>query len=165
MINSILLTKRVAIVKKAAIEKLFWSVALPGFGQLLNGNFLKGLLFIVCEILINVQSHFNEIIRFSFNGDVQAAVDNTNYQWLMFYPCFYFYAMWDAFNEAGGGRSPYAFFPFVFAAYFVTVGVIYSSSLKVFGVLLGPVFLPILFVLPGLLTGLVIKKLLERIQD
>ena len=82
-------------------EKLLWSIALPGFGQLLNGKYLKGILFIVLEFTINVQSHFNELILFSFNGDIEKAVEHTEYQWLMFYPCVYFFAMWDAFKDAG----------------------------------------------------------------
>lgn len=28
------------------MEKLFWSIALPGFGQYLDGQFLKGTVFI-----------------------------------------------------------------------------------------------------------------------
>ncbi len=36
------------------MEKLFWSIALPGFGQLLNGKYLKGGLFIFLEFLINI---------------------------------------------------------------------------------------------------------------
>ena len=63
----------------------------------------------------------------------------------MFYPCVYFYAMWDAYRDAGGVRNPFAFFPFVFAAYFVTVGLMYSSKVMLFGKLLGPVWLPMLF--------------------
>ena len=151
-------------MKKNPIETLFWSIALPGFGQLLNGNFLKGLLFIVCEILINVQAHFNDMIRFSFNGDIAAAIEHANFQWLMFYPCFYFYAAWDAFKGAGGGKSSYSFLPFVFSAYFVTAGLLYSTSLRIFGILFGPVFLPMLFVIPGILTGLIIKKIVIGIK-
>jgi hypothetical protein len=45
------------------IEVLLWSIALPGFGQILNGNFLKGLLLIGLEFMINVQSNLNEVIR------------------------------------------------------------------------------------------------------
>ncbi|SFB36418.1 hypothetical protein SAMN04488072_11953 [Lentibacillus halodurans] len=52
-------------------EKLFWSIALLGFGQILNGKFLKGLLFIALEFLINVQSNFNEIIISSFHGKLK----------------------------------------------------------------------------------------------
>ena len=151
-------------VKKNAIEKLLWSIALPGFGQLLNGKYIKGILFIAFEILINVKAHFNEIILLSFNGDIQAAIEQANYQWLLFYPCLYFFAAWDAFKDAGGGKSPYSFFPFVFSAYFVTVGLIYSSSLKIFGVILGPVFLPMLFVFLGMLVGFMIQKTVIKIK-
>jgi hypothetical protein len=63
----------------------------------------------------------------------------------MFYPCIYLFAMWDAYRDAGGGKSPFSFLPFVFSAYIGTIGVIYSNSLKFMDVLLGPVFLSILF--------------------
>lgn len=73
-------------------------------------------------------------------------------------PMSIFFSMWDAVKDAGGGKSHYSFLPYVFSAFFVTVGLILSSNLTIFGVLLGPVWLPILFVLPGLITGIIIKK-------
>lgn len=152
-------------MKKSAVETLFWSIALPGFGQLLNGKYLKGVLLVACEILINVQAHFNQIILLSFNGKIEAAIEHADYQWLLFYPCFYFFAMFDAYRDAGGIKSPFTFFPFVFSAYFVTTGVFYSSKVTIFGVLLGPVFLPMLFVIPGLLIGGFIKKIAEKISQ
>jgi len=142
------------------IEKVLWSIALPGFGQILNGKFFKGLLFIILEFLINVQSNLNQMIIYSFQGDIQSAIEQTNYQWLMFYPCLYMFAIWDAYRDAGGGKSPYSFLPFVFSAYFMTVGLIYSSSLKLFGSLLGPLFLSLLSVIPGIGVGLFIKSIL-----
>ena len=86
----------------------------PGFGQLLNDKYIKGILFIFLEIIINVQGNFNEIIMLSFQGEIENAVVQANYQWLMFYPCLYSYAMWDAFKDSGGrGREPFPFFHFV----------------------------------------------------
>ena len=152
------------MLREGIIEKVLWSIALPGFGQLLNGKFLKGLLLILLEFLINVQSNFNKMIIYSFQGDIQGSIDHVNYQWLMFYPCIYMFAMWDAYKDAGGGKSPYSFLPFVFAAYFVTIGLIYSSTLSIFGVLLGPVFLPMLFLIPGISIGLLIKILLGNLK-
>ncbi|WP_163539923.1 hypothetical protein [Gracilibacillus sp. YIM 98692] len=143
-------------------EKLLWSIAFPGFGQLLNKKYFKGTILLFLEFLINVQAHFNQIIMFSFNGEIVKAVQYADYQWLLFYPCIYFYAIWDAYKDAGGGNEPYSFIPFVFAAYFVTVGVIYSKSVVIFGTLLGPVWLPIFCLIPGLLIGLFIKKELTR---
>lgn len=139
-------------------EKLIWSIALPGFGQLLNGKYLKGILFISLEFVINVRSHFNELIMLSFNGEIENAIDHTKYQWLMFYPCVYFFAMWDAFKDAGGGKEPYSFLPFVLSAYFVTVGLMYSAKVKIFGILLGTVWFPMLCVIPGVIIGLLLKK-------
>ncbi len=141
-------------MKKNPFEKLMWSIALPGFGQYLNGKYVKGAVLLILEFLINVQANFNEVIILSFQGDILAAIQHTNYPWLMFYPCVYFFAAWDAFKDAGGGKDRYSFLPFVFSAYFVTVGAIYSSTLTIFGVLWGPVWLPMLFVLPGVIVGL-----------
>jgi hypothetical protein len=141
-------------------EKLFWSIAFPGFGQFLNGKYSKGILFVFLEFLINVQSNFNEVIMLSFHGEIEKAILLSDYQWLMFYPCLYFFAMWDAWKDAGGGKERFSFVPFVFLAYFVTVGCIYSSDLKLFGILLGPVWLPMLCVIPGIITGILLKKLI-----
>ncbi|WP_040203350.1 hypothetical protein [Neobacillus jeddahensis] len=147
-------------MNKNAIEKLLWSIALPGFGQLLNQKYVKGVLFIFLEYLVNIQSNFNEAIISSFHGDTNTSIEQINFNWLMFYPCLYFFSMWDAVKDANGGgkNSPFLFLPFVFAAYFVTIGLIYSPDIKVFGVLFGPIFLPMLFVIPGVIIGLVIKK-------
>ncbi|MED4262418.1 hypothetical protein ABEX88_11455 [Priestia megaterium] len=140
-------------------EALLWSIALPGFGQYLNGKFFKDSILILLELVVNVQSNFNEIIILSFHGDIEKSIQHADYRWLMFYPCLYFFAMWDAWKDIGGGKDRHAFLPFVFAAYFVTLGCIYSSSVKLFGVLLGPIWLPMLCVIPGLALGTILRKI------
>lgn len=142
------------------LEKILWSIAFPGLGQLLNGKLLKGLIFIALELLINTRSNLNEIILLSFQGKTFRAVECTNYKWLMFYPCIYMYAIWDAYKDAGGSKSPFAFTPFVFSAYFGTIGVIYSSVFKLKGVLLGPLWLTILSFISGIFVGIIIQHLL-----
>jgi hypothetical protein len=144
-------------------EKLIWSIAFPGFGQLLNGKYLKGILFILLELIINVQSNFNQIIYFSFNGEIRKAIEHTEYQWLMFYPCVYFFSMWDAYKDAGGGKDPYSYFPFVMPACFVTVGLMFSARVKVLGIYLGTVWFPILCVIPGILVGILVKKIMRNV--
>lgn len=144
-----------------ASERLFWSIALPGFGQLLNRQYLKGIIFIALEFLVNVQGNFNEAIRLSFIGEIDLAFQTIDYQWLMFYPCLYFFAMWDAFKHAGGGKAPYSFLPFVFSAYSVTIGLMVSSKIKI-GILLGPIWFPIMSVIPGVLIGFVIQKIILK---
>ncbi|WP_018130919.1 hypothetical protein [Effusibacillus pohliae] len=147
------------------VETILWSVALPGFGQILNGKYLKGLLFIGLEFWINLNSRLNGVIIASFHGDVWTAVQQTNFQWLMFYPCLYMFAMWDAYRDAGGGTSRFAYLPFVMGAYFGTVGVAYSATLQILGGLWGPVWLPILFLLLGVAIGLLLKQWFTKISQ
>lgn len=126
-------------------EAILWSIGLPGVGHFLNGSVFKGSLFIFLEFLINVQSNFNLAIIYSFTGEINKAIDVTNFQWLMFYPCLYMFAMWDAYREADGEMNSYSYIPFVLGAFSITIGLIYSISFRISGVIIGPVFLPMLF--------------------
>jgi hypothetical protein len=146
------------------LEAILWSIALPGFAQLLNRKLLKGIVFIFLEFLVNVNSHFNIVILYSFQGNIREAIEATNYQWLMFYPCLYMFAMWDAYKDAEGETPTYSYLPFVFGAFFVTIGLIYSSTLTLGQILLGPVWLPILSLIPGLLVGYFVRAILVRIK-
>jgi hypothetical protein len=151
--------------KLSKTEAVLWSVALPGFAQLLAGQYIKGVLFIFLEFLINVASNFNLAIKYSFNWKIYDAIAVIDYQWLMFYPCLYMFAMWDAYRDAMPEEEKYSFLPFVFGAYFVTVGLMYSADLKIFQILFGPVFLPILFLPIGLFTGHMIRLLILKKQS
>ena len=146
------------------LEAILWSIALPGFAQLLNRKIGKGLVLIFLEFFVNVNSHFNIVILYSFQGNIREAIEATNYQWLMFYPCLYMFALWDAFKDARGETPPYSYLPFVFGAFFVTIGLMYSPTLKLGQILFGPVWLPILSIIPGLLIGNFIKCLLIRMK-
>lgn len=76
-----------------------------------------------------------------------------------------YFAMWDAYRDAEGVSRPYAFVPFVFAAYFVTVGLIFSPHFTIFGILIGPVWLPIIGLPIGLIVGGLIRWLLLKRMD
>ena len=149
--------------KPSKLEAILWSVALPGFSQLLAGQFLKGALFVILEFIVNVNSNFNQAIMYSFLWEIDKAFQVINYQWLMFYPCLYMFAMWDAYRSALNEQIKGSYLPFVFGAYFVTVGLMLSPKIKLFDVLLGPVFLPMLFLIPGLLIGFLLKISLQRL--
>jgi hypothetical protein len=144
------------------LEAVLWSIALPGFPQLLTGQFLKGALFVILEFVINVNSNFNQAIMYSFLWEIENAFRVTNFQWLMFYPCLYMFAMWDAYRITLEGRIKGTYLPFVFGAYFITVGLMLSPKIKLFGISLGPVFLPMLFLIPGLAIGYLIRLLIEK---
>ncbi|WP_059105712.1 hypothetical protein [Shouchella shacheensis] len=140
------------------VEALLWSIALPGFAQLLSRSYVKGVLFIGLEILINVQANLNTAIVLSFQGLTREAVQQTNYLWLMFYPCLYLFVIWDAYKDASDPPKAYMFLPFVCSAYITTVGVTYSSK-AMMGVVLGPIWLPILSIFLGLAVGFAIRRM------
>lgn len=144
------------------LEAILWSIALPGFGQFLNGHLIKGIVFIILEFTINVMSSFNQAIMYSFLGRITDAANVVNHQWLMFYPCVYMFSMYDAFKFADGDNPKLSFLPFAFGAYFVTVGLMYSPN-KIFGVCWGPIWLPMLSLLPGLAIGFIIRMILIKV--
>jgi hypothetical protein len=150
--------------KPGKLEGVLWNIGLPGFTQLISGQYIKGILFVLLEFTINVSSHFNLAIMYSFQGNIAKAMEVTNFQWLMFYPCLYFFALWDAYRDAMPESEKETYLLFAFSAFFVTVGLMYSPSLRIFGVLFGPVFLPMLFLLPGLAIGYILKKLVHYID-
>lgn len=146
-------------------EVLFWSIAFPGFGQFLNGHIIKGITLILLEIVVNVMSSFNEGIRLSFLGETKMALEAINFQWLMFYPCLYLFAIWDAYRNAAADQlPPYYFLPFAFGAFAVTVGLMYSPVVYLFGIFPGPVFLPMLALVPGIFIGNAIRSILINIE-
>lgn len=142
---------------KSPLEAVLWSIAFPGFGQIINGRLLKGLLFLGLEFCINANANINEVIVLSFNGHIAEAIQKANYQWLMFYPCIYTFALWDAYADASGSTGAYSFLPTVCSAYFGTLGVVYSREPGFFP-LLGPVWLGVLGMITGAGTGWMIKS-------
>jgi len=106
--------------KSYPIEVILWSIALPGFGQLLNEKYVKGILFILLEFMINVHSNLNLNIKYSFLGEFEKAVEVTNDLWAMFYPCVFVFAVFDSYIDALklAGQEPSSFvaLPFVMAA-------------------------------------------------
>lgn len=150
--------------KTYKLEAVLWSIAFPGFGQLLNGHLIKGILFIVLEFIINVNSLFNQAIMLSFLGKINEAANVVDHQWLMFYPCVYMYAMYDAYKFAEGENPRLSFVPFAFGAYFVTIGLMYSPN-EIFGIFFGPIWLPMMSLIPGLGVGFIIRHILLKITS
>lgn len=54
--------------KYNAWQSALWSIAIPGFGQLINEKYIKGLTLIGLELVINMHSGLNTIIIYSFHG-------------------------------------------------------------------------------------------------
>jgi len=74
----------------------------------------------------------------------------------------YMFSIWDAYRTAMPSEEKYSYLPFVFSAYFVTVGLMISPRVNIFQIHPGPVFLPMLFLIPGVFVGLIIKFILLK---
>ncbi|MEN1967087.1 hypothetical protein WMZ97_03315 [Lentibacillus sp. N15] len=85
---------------KSPIAALLWSLALPGFGQLYNRDFLLGIILMTWEIILNVKTNLNLALFYSFKGDFTLASQVVNYEWGLFYPSVFCFALWQAFNSA-----------------------------------------------------------------
>src|SRR5690625_726925 len=90
--------------KSNSLEVLLWSIALTGFGQLLNRRYIKGSLLVILEIAVNIIGNLNTAIVLSFHGQIQEAIHQKKYLWCTFYPCLYFFAICEAYKDAGGGK-------------------------------------------------------------
>ena len=85
---------------KSPLAAMFWSVVLPGFGQLYNKDYFIGIVLLVLEFLINLNSHLNLVLVNTFKGDLLQAHQSMDYGWGLFYPSIYGFAIWQAFNSA-----------------------------------------------------------------
>lgn len=77
-----------------------WSILLSGFGHLYNRKAFKGLIILGWAVAIIIFSKINIAIVYTFNGQFDMAREAVDYQWLLFFPSIYIFAMWDAYNDA-----------------------------------------------------------------
>ena len=146
----------------SSLDKVLWSIAIPGFGQFLNKKYIKGIVLILLEFIINIKANINTLIVLSFYGQTELAVQQADYQWLMFYPCVYIYSIWDAYRDSRENVPSLLSIPFAISAYAETFGVIYSRTFRINGVLLGPIFLPMICIFLGLGLGFIIRSLIIK---
>ncbi len=76
----------------------WWSAALPGLGHIHLGHYLKGLLLMSGEIVLNTLSKLNLAIYYSMIGKFDAVHQVINYNWLFLYCAVFVFAVWDAYR-------------------------------------------------------------------
>ena len=76
-----------------------WSAAIPGFGQIATGSYIKGFLLVIWEIVINLQANINIAILYSFTGRFELAKQVLDKRWMLLYVPVYIYAIWDSYRS------------------------------------------------------------------
>ncbi|WP_428908299.1 hypothetical protein [Niallia sp. Krafla_26] len=107
-----------------------FSILMPGCGQMFNKQYIKGVVFLIIEHFDNIQARINQAIFLDFNGYHQQAVEITNFQYLLFYPGFYVYTVWDAWftSKPGADRTKTAI-PFIIAGFIGEFGTFYAPKI------------------------------------
>lgn len=76
----------------------WWSAALPGFGHLHLGSYVKGFIFMAGEIFINLKARINLAIFYTFIGDFEKANHVFNERWGLYYMAVWVFAIYDAYR-------------------------------------------------------------------
>ncbi|TWD99370.1 hypothetical protein FB550_1075 [Neobacillus bataviensis] len=77
----------------------WWSAAIPGFGHIHLGLWLKGLILMSGEIIINLYGNVNLIIIYSFTGQFDRLNEGLiNYNYIFLYGALYIFGIWDAYR-------------------------------------------------------------------
>jgi hypothetical protein len=132
----------------------FFSILLPGFGQIYNKQFVKGIVFVIFEHFDNAYGHINKAIHMDFNGLHHAALQTINFEAMMFYPGFYIYNVWDAWYYAKEGTADKAktAVPFLIGGFLGEFCVIYSSHLPI------PALTTAIAMLAPMVVGMIIYR-------
>ena len=134
------------------IAALF-SMLMPGFGQIYNQQYIKGIFFVILEHYDNVSANINKAIQLDFNGFRQQALETVIYDGLLFYPGFYIYAVWDAwFYAKEGANKTKTAIPFIIGGFLGEFSSIYSSKIPI------PSLTSVLLMIIPMIIGLIVFR-------
>lgn len=135
------------------IAALF-SILMPGFGQIYNRQFIKGIIFVVIEHYDNVTGNINKAIQLDFNGFHQQALEIVTYEGLLFYPGFYAYVVWDAwFYAKEGANKPKSALPFLIGGFLGEFASIFAMRLPIPSLTAG-----LLMIIPMIIGMIIYRK-------
>jgi hypothetical protein len=136
-----------------SIAALF-SILMPGFGQVYNRQFVKGIIFLIIEHYDNTLGHINEAIHLDFNGFHQEAINVIKFEYMLFYPGFYVYCVWDAwfFAKLGADKIKTAI-PFLLGGFLGCIASIYSSHIPIPALTIG-----LVMIIPMIFSMIVFRK-------
>lgn len=109
-----------------------FSILMPGCGQMYNKQFMKGVLLLIIEHFDNIGANINQALYLDFNGHYQQALEVTNFEYLLFYPGFYVFTVWDAWYHAKKGADKIrTAIPFLIGGYLGVIGSIFAKKIPI----------------------------------
>lgn len=77
-----------------------WSALLTGFGHLYNMKAFKAVILLAWAVAVISLGNINQAIAATFNGDFRRAKEIIDYQWALYFPSIYLFAIWDSYNDS-----------------------------------------------------------------
>jgi TM2 domain-containing membrane protein YozV len=132
----------------------FFSILMPGIGQIYNRQILKGVIFVIFEHFDNIGAKINSAIVLDFNGQHQQALKVINNDYLLFYPGFYVYAVWDAWYFAKNGANKVTTaIPYIIAGFLGDFGVFFAEKIPFPAITTG-----ILMLIPMIISMVIFRR-------
>jgi len=78
----------------------FWSLAIPGIGQLYLHRLTAAVFILAGTIVITSHSGLADAVHHLILGDIRASTASLNPQWLLYFPSFHLYSVYDAYTNA-----------------------------------------------------------------
>lgn len=97
------------LVRKSPIMAVFWSIFLPGIGQLYINRLINAAFSLVWSIIFLYNSRFLEAFYYLFQGEIVLATDVLNVQWLLFIPSIWGFSLYDAYVNAVENNKLFVF--------------------------------------------------------
>jgi hypothetical protein len=106
------------------------SIVMPGAGQIFNRHFIKAIIFLAIEHIVNTLANINRAIYLDFNGFHQEALKALDYQFALFYPGIFLVSIWDAFYHAKPDCNRNAVVFFIVSGAAGTICILFASYLQ-----------------------------------
>lgn len=76
------------------------SFVMPGLGQIHNRQFIKAIILLLIEHVLNRLAHINSALMLCLNGQHIESINLLNYEYALFYPGFYALCVYDSVLNA-----------------------------------------------------------------
>jgi hypothetical protein len=83
--------------KRNPIVAAFWAMAIPSTGQLYIHRIVAAIFTLMTTVLYIHFSHLLEGVHYLFLGDIEKSTQVLNKQWLLYFPSFYFFTIYDSY--------------------------------------------------------------------
>ena len=85
---------------RSPIVVALWSAIFPGTGHLLLSLYIRGFILFIWEVAVNLLSHLNLAIFYTFTGRFELAKTVLDIRWILFYIPVYLFSIWDSHRIA-----------------------------------------------------------------